>query len=200
MRAASILGLGTALFLSSPSAFGQVSQVAREALQSLGAPTTLKAEFRQEKRLSGIDRPIVANGRLIYSSEHGVAWILVEPIRHTTVLPLGNNPGGADRALGEAATIVGSIIGGRPERLGRHFELTATRDGEGWDVRLRPLSQGLGDVFTEIIVRVEKGSATKVELRETRGDSVTIHITPGAIGEPLTPEDMGIFATKTGTR
>jgi hypothetical protein len=200
MRAASILVVGIAMLMATPRTFAQITPSAKEALLSLGAPSTLKANFRQVKRLSGVDRPIAASGRMVYSAELGVTWSILSPIRHTTVLPLGAPAGGANRALGESAAIVGSIVGGKPDNLGRHFELSAVRDKAGWDLRLRPLSQGLGAVFDEIMVRIEQGAAIRVELREARGDSVTIHIDSPVKGQPLTADEVAAFIPRSSGR
>lgn len=170
----------------------QVSPEARRALETLGTPRTLKADFVQEKTLVGVERPIAAKGRLVYSAEEGVAWSLTDPIRHVVALP-AKGVHGASRATAESAAIVGSLVAGNPDALARHFAINARRDDRGWDLSLRPSSEGLARIFSEITLRIESKAVTEVLMRETRGDSVRIRILNPVVDLPLTPAEIAAF-------
>jgi hypothetical protein len=199
MRARRQAWLALFIWLAGNAASAQVSPEARIALDTLGTPRTLKADFIQEKTLVGATRPIIAKGRLVYSAELGVAWTLREPIQHTLVLPAKATQG-TNRALNESAAIVGSIVAGNPESLARHFAIEATKDTGGWDIRLRPSSQGLARIFSEITLRVESKVVTRVVMRETRGDGVTIRLVDPIVDQPLSPEENQAFGSPSRTK
>lgn len=187
-----VLALCLGACLTTLSAMAQVEPEARKALETLGTPKTLKADFIQEKSLVDLGRPIVAKGRLVYSAQEGVIWNLREPIQHVLVLPTRGASAG-NRALAESAAIVGSIVAGNPDALARHFAISATPDDAGWDVRLKPGSQALSKVFSEITLRIESKAVTKVVMREIRGDSVTIKVLNPMVDQPLSPEELAAF-------
>lgn len=126
-------------------------------------PDILKAEFKQSKKLEGIQKLLLSSGRLIYSRSHGIYFELKKPFLVTYIFTkkglLQIEDGkrelvmaGKQAFFNEFSEILTSIFSGKYEELSKHFQIAFGENGKEWNLMLEPTNSTVNNVVTKITV------------------------------------------------
>ena len=211
MRAMSFVRwlLGACVLLAGVSALAaEPDALARIAAQVEQSPV-VRAEFVQSRQIAAMKRPLVTSGRLLFSQQHGVLWLIEQPYRigyvlaEDRVVEIASDGSRRERGprdvpgLAQVGRVFRAMLGANTSALQEHFEVTATVDAQKWELVLKPrqaqLAQFLsgmqlsGSRFVETIsVSEAGGDSTHIRLRNTQGASAP------------TDAELQLFGTGTG--
>ncbi|MGD1879203.1 MAG: outer membrane lipoprotein carrier protein LolA [Kiloniellaceae bacterium] len=174
-----------ALLLLAPGAVAQPSQeqVFAPMTEQLQRSPVLRADFRQERFLKVLGRPLVSRGKLVFAAGDGVLWQVEDPhevtylIRPDAVIEWEGE--GAPRRVGMSANpafrlltdmLLGALAGDSSV-LQSAFEAEALPTDAGWRLRLHPKT---GDLSVAVAVIEIAGGAfvEKVRVEEAAGDAL----------------------------
>ncbi len=186
--------LGACVLLAGVSALAaEPDALARIAAQVEQSPV-VRAEFVQSRQIAAMKRPLVTSGRLLFSQQHGVLWLIEQPYRigyvlaEDRVVEIASDGSRRERGprdvpgLAQVGRVFRAMLGTNTSALQEHFEVTAKVDGQKWELVLTPrraqLAQFLsgmqlsGSRFVESIsVSEAGGDSTQIRLRNTQGAS-----------------------------
>lgn len=195
MRAISFVRLlgGGALLAGISALAAEPDALARIAAQVEQSPV-VRAEFVQSRQIAAMKRPLVTSGRLLFSQQHGVLWLIEQPyhigyvLAEDRVVEIASDGSRRERGprdvpgLAQVGRVFRAMLGTNTSALQEHFEVKAKVDAQKWELVLTPrqaqLAQFLsgmqlsGSRFVESIsVSEAGGDSTQIRLRNTQGAS-----------------------------
>lgn len=139
------------------------------------------AEFRQEKTLSGLPRPLVSRGRILLDCNRGTLWSTRTPISETLVYTFGgkhwlvNAEGGVEPIKGAPQKRIGDILArivrGDSEFIDKYFR----REVAGQTTQLLPTQKRLKK-YIETITLEETPAGMTVLVARTDKQNLRIDI------------------------
>lgn len=186
---------------SGPSVTAEVSDPGLAAMtERLSRSEVLRADFRQEKTLQVLSRPLVSQGKLVFAAGEGVLWHVLAPYEVFVLLKpdevvewstegekrrldTGSNP--VFRALTD---VIMATLSGDSQSLQRHFDLSPIPSETGWRLSLRPKSKDLGAVVADIQVFGDR-FVEGVQVTEAKGDTTAIQFS-GFSAEPAVLDEI----------
>lgn len=193
--ACSFLTLFLLTVLPVSSASAEASLAAMQA--RLVETEVLRADFRQEKAMQALNRPLVSKGKIVFVAGDGVLWQVLEPFASQILMRSGavtewdaegqKRPGNgaANPVLGALTDVVLGVLSGNEDLLRQHFAFSAQPEEQGWQLTLQPKSQELGTAVTSVQVSGDR-FVESVHVVEARGDTTTIHFS----GFSTTPSEL----------
>jgi len=191
------------LLLVSPSLLGATPVAKIQAM--LAKPKILCGRFDQTKKLAGIRKPLVSNGRFCAVADKGVLWRTLKPFHSTLRLTRDE----IVQLQGERVTLhldakkepvvrmihsvlFASLTGdlGQIERL---FEIDGSASTDRWSVRLKARAPSLARIIVNIAL--EGGVYIKqIALVEASGDHTTIVFSEIQVGDAaMTTDEAALF-------
>jgi outer membrane lipoprotein-sorting protein len=178
---------------------GLRAQFARHAL--------LRADFTQEKRIQGMTRPVVSEGRLLFSRDQGVLWQIERPYRAAYLLTgthmievaadgtrravaVADQPG-----LAEVSRVFRAVLGADTAALAGQFNIEATGTLARWTLRLTPRGDALKKAIPLIVLSGGE-FLERVELDEAAGDHTLIRMLRTRAGDVLTADESAAFKAR----
>lgn len=144
------------------------------------------AEFRQEKQLQGLPKPLVSRGRILLDCNRGTVWHTRTPIQETMVYTFGNKhwlvkadgevqpiKNAAQKRIGD---ILARIVRGDREFLDKYFRRETTGD----TTQLVPTQKRLKKYIDTIALNK---TAQGFQVTVVRTDNQNMHIDLSAIRE-----------------
>ncbi len=171
----------------------------------LAQPQELRANFAQERSLTGFARTLKAHGTLLVSRSHGILWrqsapfaqdvvidergILVDAGTGLKALTSADNP-----QLQSFAQMLKSLFAGDLSALEQYFSLELTGTESQWQLTLTPTHEPMSIIFAGITLQ---GGAyvTDVTLTDKAGDHTKIVFTAhDPTEQPLSAAEERLFA------
>ena len=125
-------------------------QVTVEALEKISRqleqPAQMQGEFRQQKTLPNLPRPLQSEGKISLSQQHGISWRTLQPVASHIVMG-GEGKGGSSSAFSrQMAEPMMHILRGDFAALEQMFYVDAGYEkdpataeaGDNWKMSLRP--------------------------------------------------------------
>lgn len=153
---------------------------------SVARPDVLRGQFSQEKQVSGFRNPLRSEGRFVVARESGVIWTTQKPFPSELVVTadriLSRQRDGSTRveldarqqpALRSVNTVMFALISGDVRSLSNQFQIEATRQAQGWQLRLTPKSAALAKVFSSLALQGDR-HVRQVDITEASGDQTRI--------------------------
>jgi len=180
------------------------------ALQALGAGLqkhrTIRSQFTQTKRISILQHPLVTQGNLLYSPEHGVYWQTISPFASEVVItPEGYFQRKKGRLVSQIPASASSgaqgylnafllVLSGDFQNLQTLFSLSFLHSNQAWAVGLSPKDQ-LAKIIESIEISGEFPAVLKlIVIRETNGDLTRIELHGiDHSTAPLSPTELQFF-------
>lgn len=181
---ASLLALLLACGAVVPAAAAEatVESITREVAR----PAVLRGEFTQEKQVSGFRNPLRSQGRFVVARDRGVIWSTLRPFPAEMVVTadriLSRQRDGGTRveldareqpALRSVNAILFALMSGDVQALSAQFNVSATREGQGWTLRLTPKSPMLAKAFASLTLRGDR-YVRQVDIIEASQDRTLI--------------------------
>lgn len=202
---------------------------AEQLLRDLGPMTatlrdaqTLRGNFSQSKTLTGLPRPLLAEGSYLFARERGIAWRTVKPFESELVITkkeiVQRDAGSTtSRSSADAPAVAGIFFavfaldfhaleklfvlhsrrsGAAPSAsagVTKSFSMTsAAEQNATWELGLLP-RQGLGDAIQRIVV-FGGHQVHRIVLLDQHGDETDIRLRDSAASnEPLSAADENRF-------
>ncbi len=183
---------------------------ANDALSRIGAQIdrypVVRADFVQTKQMAALKRPLVTSGRLTFSRQSGVLWLIEKPYRISYVLgearivEIGSD--GARRTreardvpgLAQVGRVFRAMLGAHSEALREYFDATVHGDPAKWSIEMKPRQQQLAQYLSEI--RLSGGQfVEEIQISETGGDSTQIRFSNSQGATALDDAERMLFDT-----
>ena len=188
---ASALGIWLLAGLFIPVAVSEtdLSEIQMRLLKS----DMLRANFQQEKNLRALSRPLMSEGELLFIVGEGALWQVVEPFAVAVLMKsdeiiewdsegemrrLDTSLNPVLHALGE---IILATLAGDTQFLKQHFEVSPTILERGWGLFLKPKSEQLGAVISDVQIFGDH-FVEQVQISETNGDVTKLQFSDFGVG------------------
>ncbi len=196
------------IFLSVASAHAHDAALADQVAKQLRESSVVRASFTQTKNIAVLKRPIISQGRFVFSKEHGIVWELQQPIRITYLLqPSGvieiaadgrvrRQSGREAQGMYEVGRILNALWSGQTTVLDPLFHTDMQGKLEQWSLKLLPKAPPLSDFLSGVTVTGTAARIVRVQVSEAGGDLLTIAFQSEAQPLPLNAQELQLFATK----
>lgn len=188
MRRHLLLSFALLLLLVTSSAGADTGQEEAFAAmrERLERQPLLRADFRQERNLQILQRPLKSSGRMVLREGDGILWRVEEPhavtylIRSSEMLEWdgGDTPQRTATASVPAFRLMTEMflaaLAGDPTALQEGFRAELLPADQGWRLRLSPKSEHLAGLITDLEVAGDR-YVEEVHLQEAKGDAVTFY-------------------------
>ncbi|WP_288393073.1 outer membrane lipoprotein carrier protein LolA [uncultured Herbaspirillum sp.] len=172
---------------------------------TLAKPAVMCGRFDQTKQLTGIKKPLQANGRFCVVKGRGILWQTLQPFPNTlritreAIVQIQDGrvamklDAQQEPVVKMINSVLFSLLAGDLSQLDNLFELDGTlRDGY-WQVALKArqpaLAKAIGDISLAGAAYVDK-----VSMKETSGDRTDLSFSGIKTGEgAMTPEERALF-------
>ncbi len=163
------------------------TETAQSVLANLNQPERFSASFVQTKSVPGINKALLAEGRLVYVAGKGALWKVERPRPWHKVLLA--KVGGESKVQREVADVVAAVLTGEPATLARHFDMEVAETPSGKGLRLTPKAAALREVISSLTLGIGDGHIRSVSVEEASGGSILIQFErPMAHYEPSAEE------------
>jgi len=168
----------------------QAADAAVDAItQAVARPDVLRGQFTQEKQVSGFKNPLRSQGQFVVARKHGVIWSTLKPFPSEVVVTadriLSRQRDGSTRveldarqqpAMRSVNAIMFALMSGDVQALSSQFNVEATREGQGWRLKLTPKSAMLAKAFQSLTLQDDR-YVRQVEIIEANQDRTRIQFT-----------------------
>jgi len=157
--------------------------------QAVARPDVLRGQFTQEKQVSGFKNPLRSQGQFVVARKHGVIWSTLKPFPSEVVVTadriLSRQRDGSTRveldarqqpAMRSVNAIMFALMSGDVQALSSQFNVQATREGQGWRLKLTPKSAMLAKAFQSLTLQGDR-YVRQVEIIEANQDRTRIQFT-----------------------
>jgi len=172
----------------------------------LRAITVLRADFRQEKRIAALRRPLLSEGRFLFATDRGVWWHGTEPFPNTFLITperIVQKAEGSEPIVIDAeehpvvdgfSRVFLALFQGDTSALEKRFDLFFTGTADDWTIGLVPKGKIMRRLIDRVILRGET-HITEVAFHEKTGDVTRLFfenttITPATLSD----EERAYFA------
>lgn len=158
LRLPGLLVTLTALCFSAAAAAWGLPQIE----QSLSRHAIVRADFAQQRFLSGFTKPLQSAGTLLYSRDDGIIWQQQTPFAMTIVIDedsiVQTMPGSKPQILNAAdnpllhsfSSLLKAMLQADTESLRQFFAIELTDLGAQWQLQLTPKAEPLNKIFSAI--------------------------------------------------
>jgi len=165
---------------------------------------TMRADFRDEKRIVLMEEPLVSQGRILYLRPDRIRQDIERPSRQTLVIA-GNRMSIRQHDLGKEQrfdvdsnpmmkAIVQNILlvlSGQVDRMVGQYRCLLTRDDEAYHLELTPLKEPMSKVMKSIRVAIGRDMKMReVVMEEAGGDVSRLTFTNVVHDQPFTDEEV----------
>ncbi len=174
--------------------------------EQLDRQPVLRANFRQERHLQVLKRPLLSTGRMTLRNAEGILWRVADPYAVTYLIRPGEvlewEGDGAPQRIAMGAVpafrlmteMFMAALAGDTAALQEGFQAEPLPASSGWRLRLRPKSTDLAGLIAGLEVSGNR-FVEEVHLQEVKGDSVSFYFSDFAT-EPveLDADEKAFFA------
>ncbi len=159
-----------------------------ELLSSIAAQIeqhpVVQADFVQTKKMSALHRPLISRGRMVFSRQEGIFWLIEEPLKMgywlgeakmVEILPSGERreqASASNPALAQVSRVMRSMLGAQVVGLLDNFDVRAHGSVSKWVLTLVPKHAQLlqhvrliqvsgGRFIEEIVLEEPSGDSTQ---------------------------------------
>lgn len=154
--------------------------------QRVAKVEVLRGEFSQDKQVAGFKNPLRSQGRFVLAQDRGVIWTTLKPFPSEVVVTadriLSRQRDGSTRveldarqqpAMRSVNAIMFALMSGDVQALSGQFNVAASREGQGWRLRLTPKSAMLAKAFQSLTLQGDR-YVRQVEIVEANKDRTQI--------------------------
>ena len=150
---------------------------------------------------AGLPQPLTSHGQFTLSRDHGLLWLLQQPIRQDyRITPQGIARRGeqgwqaVDPQGGSARQnqLFLAVLSGDTQALQRDFDLQLKGNPDAWRLQLTPRGALLKQIFAGIEIQGGE-TVTRIELHETQGDRTVLRLPDSQTGDALSEQELRDF-------
>lgn len=153
-----------------------------------------QGEFRQEKRLKILLKPLISTGTFTYDQSKGVIWKTLTPIPSLLLLNESRLlTGQGDQAIPAAfGKVFKAMLGGDLKLLAESFLITGGEQKNSWQLQLKPKDELLKKVISSVVLSGDT-ELRSLELQEFNGNITLISFSQITHPENLSTEQQSDF-------
>jgi len=175
-------------------------------LAELARVPSLRAHFREEKRMKLLRQPLVSEGTLAFARPNWVLRLTESPEPAALLLRDGTltlqDPGGRRVLQLDASPLLRGfvecfayVLSGERAALERHYVIAFEARSDGWALRLTPRDPRLLRMVKQLSFVGQGARVTHMELLEASGDVTAMEFSQVELGPALSPaEKQRLFA------
>lgn len=177
-----------------------LTQIASQTAQH----EVVQARFSQHKQMAALKRPLITEGRLVYSRAHGVLWQIEKPYRITYILGeqqiveiaadgsrkqrgIKDIPG-----LAQVGRIFRAMLGADTTTLQTQFEVKASGQPTAWDITLQPKQAQVRQFLTALQLTGGQFVQT-IHIDEASGDQTLLKFSDTQATSLPSAEDLRLL-------
>jgi hypothetical protein len=204
-RAASALETSdeNVIFSSFPIDWSNLPAEFSTVTAALQGVVLVEADFREEKKVSFLRRPLTSEGIMVFSSERGLYRRMVKPIPEEIIITRADvyqkGEGGAWKqaplrkqpAAQAFVEVFLSFYGGDPAAWDKQFQVYFTGDRAGWRIGFKPKKENpMARMVKQIVLAGHGAVLESVHLAATNGDDVQTSYFHPRLRTTATAEDL----------
>ena len=193
--------------MAAVSAFGQVPSASDACLRSfadaLQPQARLTADFRMQKHVPGVSRPLPGKGRVVSDPSEGLIWETTFPLQHVRVF--GKKRYAATDEKGElrvqdhqAANFMSELASQSPRelvtRLNRSFFVSCSQKDKSYSLILSPKNGTLANYLTEFALAAQDGKITHATITQADGTITRLQFDNVKLPAEVSAHDNDLFA------
>lgn len=175
-------------------------------LAQLARVPSLRAHFREEKRMKLLRQPLVSQGTLMFARPNWVLRLTESPEPAALLLRDGTltmqDPGGRRVLQLDASPLLRGfvecfayVLSGARAALERHYTVDFEARSDGWELRLTPRDPGLLRMVKRLTFGGLGARVARMELLEASGDVTAMEFSEVEVGpEPAPAEKQRLFS------
>ncbi len=188
-----------------------IGQAHATSLDDVKARVTLKdsqrGEFRQEKRIANLSKPLVSSGEFIYLKDKGLLWqigkpyasdaiitgeTLIQRVKGKTIVRVDakSQPG-----YSAVSRIFMALVGSDWGVLEQDFTIIAKVEGKHWQLELTP-KRGLFASFAKTLTLSGSTALSQLDIAEKNGDSTHYTFSNVTVAGKLSADEDNKFSLK----
>ncbi len=156
-----------------------------ELLKPLEKKSVVRSQYQQTRVMRVLKKPLLAEGRMIFSPDEGLLWQVEKPLSYQLVMtPSFFLQKNADKeqfitaneqpALFAISTVFADLLGGKLASAGQYFSIAGQSNMQDrWQLCLQPLTEPFSRLMSHILI---EGGRTvhQVHFRDVGGDYTDI--------------------------
>ncbi|MDF7670606.1 outer membrane lipoprotein carrier protein LolA [Orbaceae bacterium ESL0721] len=175
-----------------------------ELQQKISQHSIIKADFIQQKQISGLKDPLISSGKMILDRKHGLWWQQQTPFKQTIeannekikLIIENETPQIITREtqpqLFQFSNLLNAIFSTDIKILNDNFKLQILQPNQtNWILKLTPISEPLNKIFEQIILSGDEFLEV-IELSDKQNDKTLIEFSHFDTS-PLTTEQQQLF-------
>ena len=166
-----------------------------------------RGEFRQEKRIATLSKPLISTGTFVYQKERGLLWRIVKPyesdatitgtqliqrVKGKTIVKVDAT---TQPAYSAVSRIFMALVGSDWQALEQDFVMSGHVEGKNWQIELIPKG-GLFASFAKQLTLSGSSYLQKLEIAEKNGDSTIYEFKNVVAAGELTVDEIARFALR----
>ncbi len=195
------------LLIASIPAFGQSSSESEACLRNvaevLQPQARLTADFRMQKFVPGVTRPLPGKGRVVSDPVDGLIWETTFPLQHVRVF--GKKHYAVTDEKGElrvhehqAADFMSDLTSRSSEELimllNRSFFVSCSKKDNAYSLILSPKNGTLANYLTEFTLAAQDGKVTHATITQTDGTTTRLQFDNVKLPAEAAARDDAFFA------
>lgn len=155
--------------------------------QRIEKPMVLRGQFKQQKQLKGLQKPLLSSGKFVLSRDYGLLWQTLKPFASdlklnkqeisasqngTTQFKLD---AGQQANIGMITSMIFSLLNGDFSHLQDNFSIQAQQQGNTWQLLLLPKHAAWKQFLTKIDLSGQQ-YVEHILLSEANGDITQIDL------------------------
>lgn len=165
---------------------------------------TLRASFKQNKKIAALRRPLLSQGSMLYSEKHGLYWHIEKPFVSSLRLSKksieqkdshGNWQSVAEGSpeIAKVSSVFLALLSGNVKQMSEHFILYFQQDDTNWIIGLKPKTTLLKKVMARIQLKGDN-LVREITTWDINGDQSQIQFYD-SVTQPidLTPDETKKF-------
>lgn len=174
-----------------------LTQIATQTAQH----QVVQASFTQNKQMAALKRPLITEGRLVYSRDHGVLWQIEKPYRITyllgeeQIIEIAADGSRKQRGvkdipgLSQVGRIFRAMLGADTSTLQAQFNIQADGNPAEWHIHLQPKQAQVRQFLTALQLTGGQFVQT-IQIDEASGDQTLLKFSNTQADISPTPEDL----------
>ncbi len=194
------------LCLACFSAHAEETDLLKRVLAELGAHSSVRAEFTQDRENPALAQPQRSQGQLLFVAGQGMLWQVTQPYRETLALTDSRTARiddkgqqqivrNGDRGVTQVSQMLQSMLTGKPDEALRQFNIESSGTPSQWTLRFTPRQDRMARVLRAIElsgnqylqgirVDMQNGESTQIRFSDTRDSGALTLLERQALGMP----------------
>ncbi|WP_373976317.1 outer membrane lipoprotein carrier protein LolA [Chitinibacter sp. SCUT-21] len=166
-----------------------------------------RGEFRQEKRIANLSKPLISSGSFVYVKDKGLLWQIAKPYASDAIITgdtlvqrvqgktIVRVDAQSQPGYSAVSRIFMALVGSDWAVLERDFAISGKVDGKNWQLELKPKG-GLFASFAKTLTLSGSNAISQLDIAEKNGDSTHYTFSNVSAAGALSSDETNKFSIK----